>query len=164
MSEPEETFQEERLEPVQRETEDIVESSPQLEAIEQQDAQQIEVPEEPESIIPVQDASSAVGSEIPAGINGPRWLRAQNPDHYTLQLMTLSRVEGGADLIRRQSEPSEFAMYPLARGDKRMYVVTYGVFSSQNAAEQAGRSLQGELSSIKPWIRPFSNVQDAIAD
>ena len=149
-----------------------VEPPPQLEEPEQQPKQQqedrqTEVPEEPESIIPVEEASSEVGSEIPAGINGPRWLRAQNPNHYTLQLMTLSRVQGGADLIRRQSEPSEFAMYPLVRGDKRMYVVTYGVFSSQSAAEQAGRSLRsskGELSSIKPWIRPFSNVQDAIAN
>ena len=122
------------------------------------------VAEEPAPIIPVEEASTPVVSEIPSGINGPRWLRAQNPNHYTLQLMTLSRVQGGADLIRRQTEPGEFAMYPLARGDKLMYVVTYGVFSSQSAAEQAGRALQGELSSIKPWIRPFSNVQDAIAD
>lgn len=125
----------------------------------------VEVPT-PERVIPVEEASSPAieKSEIPNDINGPNWLRAQNPNHYTLQLMTLSRTQGGAALIRRQKEPGEFAMYPLSRGDKRLYVVTYGVFSSQAAAERAGASLQGELSSVKPWIRPFANVQDAIAD
>ena len=141
-----------------------VESTEEVAAEEAAQETSSAVTEEPAPIIPVEEASTPVASEIPSGINGPRWLRAQNPNHYTLQLMTLSRVQGGADLIRRQSEPGEFAMYPLARGDKLMYVVTYGVFSSQSAAEQAGRSLPGELSSIKPWIRPFSNVQDAIAD
>lgn len=122
-------------------------------------------PTRAEPRIPVREASTDLDAlDIPAGIKGPRWLGSQNPSHYTLQLMTLSRRTGGVDLIKRQSDADEFAMYPLRREDKMLYVVTYGVFSTQDAAQRAAASLTGELAGFKPWIRRFANVQDAIAN
>ncbi len=120
-----------------------------------------------ESPIPVVDSIARERpstTTIPSVINGPAWLRGQNDAHYTLQLMTLSRQQGGVDLIKRQSDSAEFAMYPLRRNGKTMYVVTYGVFSNQAAAQRAASGLTGELAGITPWVRPFSAVQDAISD
>ncbi|MDG2278987.1 MAG: SPOR domain-containing protein, partial [Pseudomonadales bacterium] len=116
-----------------------------------------------ESPIPVADAVLK-GNDFPTTINGPRWLRDQNGLNYTLQLMTLSRPRGGVDLIKRQRDSAEFAMYPLRRNGKTMYVVTYGVFSNRAAAQRAASRLTGELAGVQPWIRTFALVQDAISD
>ena len=104
------------------------------------------------------------GNDFPTTINGPRWLREQNRSNYTLQLMTLSRPRGGVDLIKRQRDSAEFAMYPLRRNGKTMYVVTYGVFYNRAAAQSAASQLTGELAGVQPWIRTFALVQDAISD
>lgn len=121
----------------------------------------------PTTPIPVVEASfdgspSLVDGQIPSAINGPDWLRDQNPEYFTLQLMTLSRTEGGVDLILRQDNRDEFAMYPLSRNGTTMYVLTFGAFPNEAAAKSAAANLQGDLADIKPWIRRLSAVQDAI--
>ena len=128
--------------------------------------EEVRVEIEETSVVPVREVSTPLAgtSQIPSDIKGPSWLRSQDANHYTLQLMTLSRIDGGVALIRRQDEPNEFAMYPLSRDGKTLFVVTYGVFSNRAAAERAGASLTGELREFKPWIRRLANVQDAIAD
>lgn len=95
-------------------------------------------------------------------INTEAWLLRQNPDHFTLQLMTLSRQQGGIGLIGRQPDGDEFAMFRMQRDGRTLYVVTYGVFSSRSGAQAAADGLSGELAGIKPWIRTFSGIQDTI--
>ena len=109
-----------------------------------------------------ESSASTASLEIPAAINGPEWLSDQNSEHYTLQLMTLSRTQGGVDLILRQTNRDDFALYPLRRNGKTMYVLTYGVFVSEAAAQSAAANLSGELAGIQPWIRRLSAVQDSI--
>jgi hypothetical protein len=127
-----------------------------------------------EIVIPVRELPFAVEGSIasevledktfPSSVNGPSWLRAQNRLHYTLQLMALSRQENGIDLIKRQRDSAEFAMFTMHRNDTTLYVVTYGVFSDKAAAQRAVTGLTGELADVKPWIRPFAAVQDALSD
>jgi septal ring-binding cell division protein DamX/type II secretory pathway predicted ATPase ExeA len=123
----------------------------------------------PTTPIPVVEASfegapPAARLQIPNAINGPDWLQGQNPEHYTLQLMTLSRTQGGVDLILRQDNRDEFAMYPLSRNGNTMYVLTFGVFPNEAAAKSAAENLKGELANVKPWIRQLSAVQEGIND
>lgn len=125
-------------------------------------------------VIPVRELPFAVEGSIasealedktfPSSVNGSSWLHAQNRLHYTLQLMALSRQKGGIDLIKRQRDSAEFAMFTMHRNDTTVYVVTYGVFSNKAAAQRAVTGLTGELADIKPWIRSFAAVQDALSD
>ena len=132
-----------------------------------------------ESLVPIEEASSRLTSrpkvvdqtrnapvrELTAvGINGPAWLTGQSPDHFTLQLMTLSRRQGGIDLIGRQSDRAEFAMYESIRKGRTFYVIIYGVYSSRSAAERAAANLSGEFAGIKPWIRTFKAVQEGLGE
>ena len=115
-----------------------------------------------QSRIPVEEASTPVDApaqNVATGVNGVDWLAAQNPSHFTLQLVTLSKKDNGVALIKRQADADEFALYPLERNGRELHVVTYGVFSSRQAADQAGRGLSGELAGLKPWIRQFGDIQ-----
>jgi DamX protein len=96
------------------------------------------------------------------GFNTAGWLLRQDPNRYTLQLVTLSEHERATELIARQPDPGEFAVFRNRRNGQVFYVITYGVFSSRSAAERAAASLQGELRNLTPWIRPFSLVQEAV--
>ena len=99
--------------------------------------------------------------EVP-GLRDGTWLLAQAADDYTLQLVTLSSRDGLLRYLKRQREPGSFAVYARQVGDNLLYVVTYGQFASRIAAEAASRRLPAEIGKIKPWIRPFSEVQRAV--
>ena len=117
--------------------------------------------------IPVVTSRPVEATEPPArplGIKGGAWLRRQNPQAYTVQLLSLSRQAGGIALIERQSDREEFAMLPIERDGQRLYVITYGVFSSEQAARQATANFTGEIAKIKPWVRRISGLQNALAD
>ena len=105
----------------------------------------------------------AVTASIPAettdGVNGVGWIDRQNPEHYTLQLMTLSRRQGGVALIGRQRDGSEYAIYPIQRQGRDLHVLVYGVFSSSQAARERADNLSGELAEIQPWVRRFGTIQ-----
>jgi len=90
------------------------------------------------------------------------WILRQDPERFTMQLLTLSSRERAAQFIQRQPHPEEFAMYRILRDGNTFYVVIYGVFSGPGAAESASRSFVGELAAIKPWIRPLRLVQDTV--
>lgn len=112
----------------------------------------------PVSVIPVEERSV-----LPTGaFKNARWLLDQDPNRFTLQLLSLSSAERAVAFMNRQSSPSEFAWYQMQRDDKTLYVITYGVFSSQSAAQAAVAGFTGELASIKPWVRPLNLVQDTV--
>jgi len=108
-----------------------------------------------DSAIPVEEAAAS-------GYRSAAWLQRQDPSRYTLQLLTLSTRARAEAFINRQSNSEEFAMYSVQRGDKRLYVITYGVYSTQYAAQQSAQQLTGELGKINAWVRSLRIVQDAI--
>ena len=116
---------------------------------------------EPErvEIPPVVESAPAA---VPSDYRSENWLLAQNPQRYTLQLVTLSDLARARSFVDRQADAEEFAIYRLRRGDATLYVVTYGVFSNESAARSAMASFTGELARMNPWVRPMAMVQDAI--
>ncbi|NOX51599.1 MAG: AAA family ATPase [Gammaproteobacteria bacterium] len=96
------------------------------------------------------------------GFNSAQWILRQAGDRFTLQLMTLSKAEGVTRFISAQDDPSEFAVYRVRGGDRYLYVITYGVFSTRGAAQQAADQLQDRLDGAKPWIRALKFVHNTI--
>ncbi len=93
-----------------------------------------------------------------------QWLLRQNPQRFTLQLMTLSSLQRVREFIGRQDTQEEFAVYSMIRDGQRLYVVTYGVFSGRAAAQATAAGFSGELATLNPWVRPMSLVQDTVRD
>lgn len=111
---------------------------------------------------PAQPAPSpAPAIDLPPGAKGTAWLLEQNPDHFTIQLVTVSSADSASTFVARQQQPAEFAVYQLARDDRILHVVLYGLFSSRSAAQTAADNLPAEVGRVQPWIRPVGQVQDA---
>ena len=100
---------------------------------------------------------------IPSGAHDAAWLKLQSGSGYTIQLVSLSTEERLVAYLAQQQDRSQFAWYPIERGGKRLYVVTYGNFDSKAAAEAAAASLPSGAGKVEPWVRPIKLVQDAIA-
>ncbi|MEM8766910.1 MAG: AAA family ATPase [Pseudomonadota bacterium] len=99
--------------------------------------------------------------QTPAGVRDGRWLLQQNPEYFTLQLVTVSAAERAVAFVEGQLDPREFAIYRLQRDGRMLHVVVYGLFSSRAAAERAANNLPSGLGEVQPWIRPVEQVQTA---
>ena len=110
---------------------------------------------------PVPGSVAASTPGLPGGVKDTRWLLEQDPDYFTLQLVTVSAAESASAFVRRQGEPGEFTIYQLQRDGRVLHVVLYGLFSSRDAAERAADNLPAEVGQVQPWIRSVGQVQDA---
>ena len=131
------------------------------------EAEEAEVEETEQAVVPIVESEPEPAPEpqTPATATAyktPEWLLRQNPDYYTLQLLSLSTAERARGFVARQSDPEEFVIYTMRRDDRTLHVITYGVYSSRAAAERAAGNLQGEMGRINAWIRPIRLVQDTI--
>ncbi len=148
------------LEPLQEELE---EAAPQEEELEESAALEAAPQSETEAPRPISPAPDPVIPVVePTGVNTGSWLLSKRSDYFTLQLLTLSRRQGGLAFIQRQSEPGEFAMFQTSREGQTYHVVTYGLFSSRQAAQAALRQSSAEIQALKPWIRQLSGIQESI--
>lgn len=83
----------------------------------------------------------------------------QPPDRYTLQLFGTSNRERMVGYVNRQQDIDEFALLTLQRDGRPWYVVTYGIFSSPDAARGAAAGLPKTVGRVDPWVRTFASVQ-----
>ncbi len=123
-------------------------------------AEAADVAEAPEASL-VTDAPPAVTSSA-AVYRDAAWILAQEGSRFTMQLLSLSSLERADAFINRQDDPGEFALYRTQRDGRSLFIVTYGLFSSREAAATAARGFSGELARIEPWIRPLRLVQDTV--
>ncbi len=86
----------------------------------------------------------------------------QPPADYTLQLVTFSTAERAASFLARQRDPSMFARFRQQRDGRILHVVVYGSFRTRQAAAEAAAHLPEGVGRLKPWIRPFRDVQTAV--
>jgi len=115
---------------------------------------------EPAPVSPVPVVES---NPLPDGVfKSASWILQQDPNRFTLQLLSLSTAARAEAFMNRQPDTSDFAWYQMQRDNRTLYVITYGVFSSREAAQSAVAGFSGEMASIKPWIRPLSLVQDTV--
>jgi DamX protein len=123
--------------------------------------------EEAPAAEPVVEAPSEVAGERQAtpadaadrGRSDVAWLLAQDPNAFTLQLVTVSTLASAKAFVEKQQVPEEFAIYPLNRDGRTLHVVLYGLYSTRQAAQMAADRLPPEVGDIQPWIRPLEQVQ-----
>jgi len=117
-----------------------------------------------ESTITADDVAVANGPSMApsAGVKRSSFLLAQDPERFTMQLLTLSSLERAEAFVKRQDSSEEFAIYTINREGKQLFVITYGIFATRELAALAADNFTGELAEIKPWLRRLSGVQQAI--
>lgn len=120
--------------------------------------------EESVALAPSAPAKSPESDIQPEGFRSASWLLQQAPQRFTLQMASLSSMARAVSFVERQPDPEAFAIYRAVRGERALYVVTYGVYSDRAAASRAADQLTGELAGMQPWIRELSLVQEAVRE
>lgn len=92
-------------------------------------------------------------------VKGRDWIAAQNPRHFTLQLIGGSKETAVIQFIKRYKLEAQAAYYTTQRNGQPWYAVVYGSYPDREAARQALARLPAALSAGSPWIRRFDDIQ-----
>jgi len=90
------------------------------------------------------------------------WLLSQNPQHYTLQLMAIREKAIIVKFIKDNHLQDHAAYFNTYNNGKEWLAVVYGIYPTRKEADIVSKQLQDRIASVKPWIRTFKSVQEAI--
>ena len=96
------------------------------------------------------------------GIHRESWLLAQNPSHYTIQLVGLQNEKSINKFVRKYNLFNQVAYYKTLYHNKDWYPLLYGVYPTRKEASSAMKKLPQEFRKFSPWIRSFSSIQQII--
>ncbi len=88
------------------------------------------------------------------------WYLGQPVGQYTLQLFGTSSEAAAQSQVREGG--GEYRYFRKLHQGQPLYVVTYGRFSSPEAAKSAVSALPARLQAGKPWPRTFASIQQEI--
>jgi DamX protein len=96
-----------------------------------------------------------------SNIKGEDWLRQQNPNAYTIQIIGVhDRLILKKFLDKHNNE--NIVTFKTRYRNKNWYVIIYGVYPTRFQAKQALATLPASLQENEPWLRSFASVQKAI--
>ena len=110
-----------------------------------------------------QSQTSAPTFAYASGVHNAAWLLRQNDASYTIQLVGLSDADRATSYLSEQERPERFALFRTRSGGRVMHVVTFGVYTTSEAAEAAVNRLPSSVGQVNPWVRPIRSVKSAIA-
>ncbi len=90
---------------------------------------------------------------------GADWLVAQNPGHFTIQLVASGSEEGLDRLVARHDLARDTVRVSIQRDGKPLHYLLMGNFAERREANHRIESLPPELRSSKPWARPIGELQ-----
>lgn len=96
----------------------------------------------------------------PAGAPGSgQWLQAQNPEHFTLQLLATQSEDLVVEYLDKHQFQDRVAYFGFDRDGKRWYAAVYGAYPGKTEAEAAVTKLPADVKQHPPWIRQFGGIQ-----
>ncbi len=96
------------------------------------------------------------------GLNDEDWIRKQNPQHFTLQLLGSQRKDSLKKFIKQHDLRGDVAWFASLRNRQPWYVLIQGRYASRAQAQNAASSVVKNIRGIKPWIRPFADIQKTL--
>ena len=91
------------------------------------------------------------------------WILAQNPDHYTIQVIGLRSKSALEKLVHGYNHLAPFAIYTLQRGNKPLHLLVQGVYPDVETARKARDKFPTAIQKPeKVWIRKFGKIQELI--
>ncbi|CAM2893717.1 sporulation domain-containing protein [Ectopseudomonas mendocina] len=89
------------------------------------------------------------------------WYAQQSASRYALQVVG-SRSEANIQALVREGG-SEYHYFKKIHQGQPLYVLTYGSFSSRDAAQAAVKTLPAKLQAGKPWPRTLGSIQQEMS-
>jgi septal ring-binding cell division protein DamX len=82
--------------------------------------------------------------------------------HYTVQLMGSFNREDVNRFARIHKLGPKAAVYKTHFHGKAWYVLVYGIYSTDQAAEEAIKNLPADIIKLNPWVKSLASVQEGI--
>jgi hypothetical protein len=95
---------------------------------------------------------------------GIAWIKAQNPDHYTIQLARSKDIDWILALASEKKLTHTLVQFSLnSRGDEWFYLI-YGSYPSRDEANKALKTLPKSFEEWSPWVKRIKDVQKQLKD
>ncbi|MCL6414948.1 AAA family ATPase [Aestuariirhabdus sp. Z084] len=88
-----------------------------------------------------------------------RWLLAQSPSAYSLQMLGGRQRQAVEAFIGRMGKGANWHLVETSHQGKAWYVALYGSYPSREAALAAVKSMSAALQAQKPWARALGPLQ-----
>ena len=85
-------------------------------------------------------------------------MQEQSLDHYTVQVVVSDSRDDAKEFLKGLNLDQPVAIFPFTKGEKTLYGVVVGTYSSFREAELALDALPADLQQYGPWIRRFSAI------
>ena len=124
-------------------------------------------PEGPPAASDVGAASAATGeagdSPPQSTIQDENWILAQDPEHYTIQVIGLREREVLVELIEGLEDLRPWAIYVVQRDTNPLFVMVQGVYPDVEDARSARDTFPRKVNRPdRVWIRQFGKIQSII--
>lgn len=123
---------------------------------------------QPEPVAPKPPAPAPAPAPKPAPVQAAPsggatsgWYAQQPASRYALQVVG-SRSEANIQALVREGG-SEYRYFKKIHQGQPLYVLTYGSFSSRDAAQAAVKTLPAKLQAGKPWPRTLGSIQQEMS-
>jgi TPR repeat protein len=109
-------------------------------------------------------ASEYQSSDIAVdGMKREAWALSQSPDHYSLQIGSVTREDNMIKFLKNKGVSEQVAYIRVVIKGVTRYNALYGVYESYEEATAAIESLPDSLSKVKPWVRSFRVIQQLLS-
>ncbi len=98
-----------------------------------------------------------------SGDSGEAWINAQNPKHYTIQIISFASAQDAQEFIDKMGLAAEVHYFSFKKGDKLFFPVIIGEYSNKSLAVDGSKVLPKKLAKLKPWIRSFRSIQNLLS-
>ncbi|MCW9024164.1 MAG: SPOR domain-containing protein [Gammaproteobacteria bacterium] len=92
-------------------------------------------------------------------IRSPNWISSQNPDHFTLQLLGSHDRASVQAFVKKHKLKQPHEIVKTLRKGQAWYVLVYESYDSKALAQEASNQLSKSIRGLKPWVRPFAQIQ-----
>lgn len=99
---------------------------------------------------------------VEKGIYRESWILAQNPSHYTIQVLGVRDEKAVLKFVGRHRLWNQAAYFQSDYKGKNWFSLLYGIYSTRKEALSAKEKLPKEIRKLSPWIRKMSSVHNAI--
>lgn len=90
------------------------------------------------------------------------WVMAQNPGHYTLQLVSSQSEKRIKRAYEQNDIKGKGGYYKRERNGKTWYFLIYGAYSNEAKATEEISQLPEAFQKGSPWVRQLRNIQRVV--
>lgn len=95
------------------------------------------------------------------GIYDQEWIKTQNKNHFTLQLIATHQKNTLPDYLKKYALTNDAAIFINKRDNKDWFTLIYGSYPTKSAAQNAAKQLPKGVT--KPWIRSFASIHPLLS-